>query len=49
MVALGVVVLHELAHDSAQMTLTEGDVVPQALVIDRPDISLGVGVQVRAP
>jgi hypothetical protein len=29
------VVLHELAHDGAKMTLAEGDNVPQALVPDR--------------
>ncbi len=48
-VALGVVVLHELAHDGAQMTLAEGDDVPEALVLDRPNEPLGVGVEVRAP
>jgi hypothetical protein len=37
MVALGVVVLHELAHDGSQVTLTEGDDMPQALVLDRPN------------
>ncbi len=35
MVALGVVVLHELAHDGAQATLAERDDVSQALVLDR--------------
>ena len=41
MVALGVVVLHELAHDGAQMTLAERDDVPQALVLDRPNSAPG--------
>ncbi len=49
MVALGVVVLHELAHDGAQMTLAERDDVPEALALDRPNEPLGVGVEVRAP
>jgi hypothetical protein len=47
-VALGVVVLHELAHDGAQMTLAKGNEVPEALVLDRPNEPLGVGVEVRA-
>ena len=49
MVALGVVVLHEVAHDGAQMALAEGENVPQALVLDRPNEPLGVGVEVWAP
>jgi hypothetical protein len=49
MVALGVVVLHELAQDGAQVTLAEGNDVPEALVLDRPNKPLGVCVQVRAP
>ncbi len=48
-VALGVVVLHELAHDGAQMTFAEGNDVPEALLLDRPNKPLGVGVEVRAP
>jgi hypothetical protein len=48
-VALGVVVLHKVAQHGAQMTLTEGDNVQQALVLDRPNEPLSVGVQVRAP
>ncbi len=31
------------------MTFAEGDNVPEALVLDRPNKRLGVGVQVRAP
>jgi hypothetical protein len=39
-VALGVVVLHELVHDGAQVTLAERDDVPQALcLIDRTNLS----------
>ena len=34
-VALGVVVLHELAHDGGQVTLAERDDVAHALVLDR--------------
>jgi hypothetical protein len=49
MVALRVVVLHELAHDGAQVTFAERNDVPEALVLDRPNEPLGVGVQVRAP
>ena len=49
MVALGVVVLHELADDEAQVTFAERDDVPEALVLDRSNKPLGVGVQVRAP
>jgi hypothetical protein len=43
------VVLHELAHDGAQMTLANGNDVPEALVLDRANEPLSVGVQVRAP
>jgi hypothetical protein len=32
----------------AQMTLTEGDNVPEALLLNRTNEPLGVGVQVRA-
>ncbi len=49
MVALGVIVLHELVHDGAQMTLAERDDVPEALPLDRANEPLGVGVEVRAP
>src|SRR5580698_726130 len=49
MVALDVVVLHELVHDGAQMTLAERNDVPKALVLDRANEPLGVGVEVRAP
>jgi hypothetical protein len=48
MVALDMVVVHELADDAAQMTLPEGDDVPEALVLDGANKSLGAGVQVRA-
>ncbi len=48
MIALDVVVLYELAHDAPQVTLAQGDDVPEALVLDRADEPLGVGVQVRA-
>jgi len=34
--------------DGAQMTFAEGDNVPEALVLDRANESLGVGVEVRA-
>jgi len=37
-----------LAHDGAQMTLAERDEVPQALLLDRPNEPLRVGVEVRA-
>jgi NAD(P)-dependent dehydrogenase (short-subunit alcohol dehydrogenase family) len=43
-VSLGVVVVHELAHDVAQMPLAEGNDVPEALVLDRPNKPLGIGV-----
>jgi len=48
-VALGVVVLHELVHDGAQMTFAEGNDVPEALGLDRPNKPFGIGVQIRAP
>ncbi len=48
MVALGVVVFHELAHDGTQVTLAQRDDVPQALVLDRPNKPLGVRIEVRA-
>jgi hypothetical protein len=48
-VALGVVVLHELAQHGAHMTFAKGNDVPEALVLDRANKPLGVGVQVRAP
>src|SRR5580698_8677817 len=48
MVALDVVVLHELVHDGAQMTLAERNDVPKALVLDRANEPLGVGVEIRA-
>jgi hypothetical protein len=48
-IALGVVVLHELVHDGAQVSLAKGDNVPQALVLDRPNKPFGIGVEVRAP
>jgi hypothetical protein len=46
-VALGVIVLHELAHDGVQVTLAEGNDVPQALLLDRANEPLGVGIEVR--
>ncbi len=48
-VALGLVVLHELAQHGAQMTFAKGNDVPEAIVPDRPNEPLGVGVQVWAP
>ncbi len=48
MVALGVVGVHEFAQDGAQMSLSEGDDVAEALVLDGTNRSLGVGVEVRA-
>ncbi len=48
MVAFDVVVLHELAHDGAQVPLAERDNVPEALVLNRANEPLGVGVEVRA-
>ena len=36
MVALGVVVLHELAQHGAQMTFAQGDDVPEAVRRDKP-------------
>jgi len=47
-VALRVVVLDELADDAAQMTFAERDDVAQALLLDRADEPLRVGVQIRA-
>src|SRR5580700_7900556 len=47
-VALGMVMVHELAHDGAQMTLAERNDVAEALVLDRANEPLGVGVEVRA-
>jgi hypothetical protein len=47
-VALGVVVLNELADDAAQMTFAERDDVSQALLLDRANEAFRVSVQVRA-
>jgi hypothetical protein len=47
-IAFGVVVGDEFTDDAAQMTLAEGDDVPEAFVLDRANKPFGVGVQIRA-
>ncbi len=47
-IALVVIVLDVFTHDGSKMPLANGHDVTQALGLDRPDETLGVGVQVRA-
>ena len=47
-ITLRVVVLDVLLHDMSQVSLSEGDDMPQALALDRSHEPLRIGVQVRA-
>jgi hypothetical protein len=47
-IALVVIVLDVFTHDGSKMPLANGHDVTQALGLDRPDKTLGVGVQLRA-